>query len=135
MIRVQYQNDDKTRGNHTTPKGVGRISTLPDCIQEHIWTDDPCWSYLPPGWHNLVTQLHTNLVQVAPDYRIDQVKEKFGGLRFYTNIVYDANGIASIIIDHYEKRSMHICDQCGVPGTLQRIKRYIATRCEEHNKV
>lgn len=56
-----------------------------------------------------------------------QVKEKFGGLRFY------AGGISSAMrefIDEAEKESFRTCEDCGAPGQTYRADGWILTRCE-----
>lgn len=35
------------------------------------------------GWYPLLAELHSQLVKVDPNFTIMQIKEKFGGLRFY----------------------------------------------------
>lgn len=42
------------------------------------WEND-----IGPGWRPLVRELDTKLREIDPDYKILQVKEKFGGLRYY----------------------------------------------------
>ena len=59
-----------------------------------------------------------------------QIKEKFGGLRFY----YDG-GDAFIrgAVTFAEQLSYHICEMCGAPGKL-RHKSWLQTLCNEHNQ-
>ena len=38
---------------------------------------------VPVKWVDLIDELDRDLVALAPDYEISQVKVKFGGLRFY----------------------------------------------------
>ena len=59
-----------------------------------------------------------------------QVKEKFGGLRFYVNRVDPAVEGA---IDMAEAMSYHICEVCGAPGEPNRDG-WIKTLCKEHTK-
>jgi len=61
-------------------------------------------------------------------FEVTQVKEKFGGLRFYTNCRDEA-----ILqrIDVAIQESFHACEICGEPGTL-REGRWIKTLCDEH---
>jgi len=63
-----------------------------------------------------------------PPFWVYQVKEKFGGLRFYTNshsrVIFD-------LIQQAEGQSFHICDVCGLPGTLRKDGPW-RTRCDEH---
>lgn len=35
------------------------------------------------GWQEIIATLHRQIKQIYPDYQILQVKEKYGGLRFY----------------------------------------------------
>lgn len=143
MIEVTYLNSEgydeqwpNTRGNHTDKSAIERVNNLPECIREHMWTNDPCWSYCPEGWRDLVTRLHNALVQVAPDYRLSQIKEKFGGLRFYTNISHTEDSIPHMIISHFESMSTTTCDVCGKRGMVVQAGPdnwpYVASRCEEH---
>ena len=45
---------------------------------------------------------------------VDQVKTKYGGLRFYTSNI---PGYMQDIIDMYETESYTVCEDCGKPGT------------------
>jgi hypothetical protein len=39
-----------------------------------------------PGWHPLLLQLDAQLSELEPAYIVYQIKEKFGGLRFYFGV-------------------------------------------------
>jgi hypothetical protein len=59
-----------------------------------------------------------------------QVKEKFGGLRFYYNGGDDyIRGLASMA----ESMSTSTCEECGAPGK-QRGRSWIYTACDAHAK-
>jgi hypothetical protein len=59
-----------------------------------------------------------------------QVKEKFGGLRFY---VHGATNEAHNYIDFAERMSYRTCETCGKPGkTIRNGWHY--TACEEHTR-
>lgn len=129
---LYFDDNGLTRGNHTSEFALKRINQLPEVLHEHVETNDPCRSYVNPGWVQLVIDLHNEIVAIAPEYRLNQVKEKFGGLRFYTNI---RDATARDIISKYEALSETVCDVCGAPGKKRSIERkYIATRCDDHNK-
>ena len=82
------------------------------------------------GWYQLLDTLsayieshlkHTG----ANDFKVNQVKEKFGGLRFYTNSPDPyINGLISMA----EGISFHTCEICGKPGVCQGSG-WIKTRC------
>lgn len=64
---------------------------------------------------------------------ICQIKEKFGGLRIYTDI--NASEDLYVMIDRAESDSLTVCMKCGKPG--QRNARgtgWLLTLCEEHHK-
>jgi hypothetical protein len=91
-----------------------------------------------PGWYGLVARLartlEAHIQQLPPATRRDvycvQVKEKFGGLRFYMRTTTTAIESA---IDRAEEHSFHICEDCGRPGRL-REGRWLATLCDRHAK-
>jgi len=66
-------------------------------------------------WH-LCERLEAVVPQLKQDWRsfhVLQVKEKFGGLRFYTNY---SNYTISALIEAARIESIHTCDVCGSPG-------------------
>ena len=82
-----------------------------------------------PGWYGLVKELIEGAIAAGWDRQICQVKEKFGGLRFYINgapeEVWD-------LIRDAEEKSYEICEECGEPGELRPIGWY-STLCDKHN--
>jgi hypothetical protein len=85
-----------------------------------------CGFYPPAGWIPLVVELDSRL-QANPDYRIVQVKEKFGGLCFYTDGLTESE---KQIVQAAEEQSYHICQQCGgCDGVELRNYGWYATLC------
>lgn len=66
----------------------------------------------------------------CPDVVVAQVKEKFGGLRFY----YDG-GDATVdgMVRMAEMWAGHVCEECGKPGK-SRSGGWIRTLCDEHEE-
>ena len=63
-----------------------------------------------------------------------QVKEKWGGLRFY---VQGSDDYIDGVIDLAESMSYRICSHCGSPSTPQKNRGWIYTMCDqcrENNK-
>jgi hypothetical protein len=73
-----------------------------------------------PGWHALLTMLHTELDAIC-EYEAIQVKEKFGALRVYINIPgkerFPFSHPAYYLVHRYEVLSMSVCELCGHEGT------------------
>ena len=96
-----------------------------------------------PGWRPLLLDLHRELLAVVPDYRVSQVKEKFGLLRVYLAQEPSPQGPegtaarraggrgerARRIVHAAEERSGTICEACGAPGTPRRGA-WIKTLCD-----
>lgn len=89
-----------------------------------------------PGWDKIVLDLDADLSEMDPDYTIHQVKEKFGGLRYYTahKSKQDPELMArwQARIMQAENESFKTCEECGEPGVL-RDSGWIKTRCDEHS--
>ena len=63
-----------------------------------------------------------------PYITASQVKEKFGGLRFYTN---GYNEAVSAMISMAESMSYRTCEVCGNPGRSNNYG-WISTLCDTH---
>jgi hypothetical protein len=81
------------------------------------------------GWYPIIKELIVDLIALGWDKQTCQVKEKFGGLRFYINAGSDEifNRISEA-----EKQSYETCEVCGNPGELIRDLGWYSTFCEEH---
>jgi hypothetical protein len=81
------------------------------------------------GWYPLIKNLIDELITLGWDKKVTQVKEKFGGLRFYIN-----GGSDEIYnkITEAEKLSHETCELCGKKGELRTKIRWFTTLCDEH---
>lgn len=93
------------------------------------------------GWYQLVRKLAVHAEELAREAGLDpesdtwphaaQIKEKFGGLRFYLD-----GGTPEIqhkffdFMMSVEQESRRICEKCGAPGTVFNDGGYIHTACE-----
>lgn len=66
--------------------------------------------WCPDGWLDLVVETDARLLAANPNYKIAQIKEKFGGLRYYIEGYTDET---RAIIRDAEERSYDICQDCG----------------------
>lgn len=92
----------------------------------------------PTGWNGLIDELATQIEARHADqamtlnaetFRLRQVKEKFGELRFYCDSaisVADLTHAATL-------RSTSICEECGATGQfMQNTRQWLRTLCPEH---
>lgn len=78
------------------------------------------------GWRGIIEPLIKELAEHDGD--IFQIKEKFGGLRFY---YFGGNEDFRKKVDKAEEKSYTICEYCGKPGRL-RYGGWIKALCDEH---
>lgn len=81
------------------------------------------------GWLDLIRECIENLIRLGWDKRVSQVKEKFGGLRFYASESANPDMIAN-----FERISYHTCEECGMVGTHGKRpgSNWLRTLCAEH---
>ena len=95
------------------------------------------------GWQGLIEEVaeiaekHNN-TQQNTDYHITaaQVKEKFGGLRFYIDSGEECpeevyTEITNVIMS-VENRSFTTCEICGEPATYRKERGWKKTLCDKH---
>jgi hypothetical protein len=90
--------------------------TLADVLARHGITRIPCGAHCGDGWAPIVDRLLTDLVAMGWDRNVDQIKEKFGGLRFYAAgvLTKEMQGL----VDAAERESARTCELCGAPGRI-----------------
>lgn len=102
-----------------------------------------CWGIeCGDGWYMLIKELCSTLqwdtdnnnrvgkdgVEPYPQIVAVQVKEKFGGLRFYVNgFTSDQYGV----IKFAEHMSYKICEKCGSTDDVQQTKGWISSLCKK----
>lgn len=70
------------------------------------------------GWFNLIWELCEDLKKLKFRGKVLQLKEKFGGMRFYINGDYTKEQLGRII--KAEDDSYFICEDCGSSGKLRK---------------
>ena len=85
------------------------------------------------GWYKIIYDLCIDIRKLLKENPIDQfmvlqVKEKFGGLRFYIGAGSEEifSRIAKAEVD-----SVHTCEYCGQPGKLRLKLPWIRTLCDK----
>jgi hypothetical protein len=87
------------------------------------------------GWFALLDALSRNLQAAtessgAPQVVAVQVKEKFGSLRFYTDV---ADARQRDMIEQAMSMSVRLCEVCGSPGKQISRNGWMMTRCPTHS--
>jgi len=88
------------------------------------------------GWYGLTLPIIEevrlyNIKHPDDQIQIQQIKEKFGGLRIYLS--KEPEYLHKMILKA-EHESEHICEICGARGSNVKIDGWVWTLCEEHRK-
>jgi len=97
-----------------------------------------CWGFdCGDGWYWLIDRLcsdlqwntdNNNSKRKYPQITAVQVKEKFGGLRFYTQGASEAQ---YAVISFAETLSEYMCEKCGSTKDVGQTRGWITTLCKE----
>lgn len=101
--------------------------------------------WLPPvgeGWHAIVHDLLSEIDKIVAEHTVlifvvDQIKEKFGGLRVYCRVDQlapdDVRQHISEIVNKHSTRASSTCEQCGAPGRIgSYFTGYYRALCRPH---
>ena len=89
-----------------------------------------------PGWWGICQRAHDQLIAIDPTYNPVQIKEKFGGLRYYFDSLFpwdtpEWEAMSKAVADA-ESESFTVCEDCGQPGELRSKDRYwLKTLCDQ----
>lgn len=94
-----------------------------------------CWGFeCGDGWYDLIDVLCAEIAARTTENGLAvaavQVKEKYGGLRFY---VHGGDEFVRALIWMAEALSLKICETCGAPG-MASGGGWIETRCAKHSR-
>lgn len=83
------------------------------------------------GWFEIIKELSEKLNQTENPPYVEQVKEKFGELRFY---VASATDEQYALIEEAEEKAVRTCEICGSEGKLRTDSCWFVTLCDKCNR-
>lgn len=98
---------------------------VPGFVTYKGYTREQACASVGPGWAKLINRLFDSKPE---ETLVIQVKEKFGGLRFYID---SADDEFFTLINLAEDESYKICEDCGAPGSLNTERSWVRTLCKE----
>jgi len=92
-----------------------------------------------PGWAKIIQEANDKMTEIDPDYYPVQIKEKFGGLRFYFKPSNSENYNKLEAIEGWaETQSFKTCETCGTTDDVETKpnegRYWILTLCEKCRK-
>jgi hypothetical protein len=94
------------------------------------WPLDDVLACVGAGWRNIVLRLVRDLFLLGWDGELHQVKEKFGGLRFYIGGGSEAAFDRVFAAERESLRTCELCGEYGKPGDAGWIMT-LCRRCRE----
>ena len=80
------------------------------------------------GWIDIVAKCHGELIAIDKNYSIQQIKQKFGTLRYYctpSNSKHKQKFVT--VVDKYERLSIKVCEISGTDGVLMKKDGWLKT--------
>lgn len=109
------------------------------CVRPYYIDREPVWEdhkefysrCVGSGWQKILHDLTIKLGALGWNGQLEQVKEKFGTLRFYwcNNIKGIFGEIAEDVVSMAEWHTSHTCEECGKDGKL-RGSGWVVTLCQ-----
>jgi len=84
------------------------------------------------GWFDLIDILCGKIQSRVDRHSLEQVvalqvKEKFGGLRFYCS---GGDDVTDAYVEFAESLSYKTCENCGIPGQSRSVRGWVHTSCD-----
>lgn len=95
-----------------------------------------CWGIcVGNGWFNIIRELSRKIVVIDPTVQAEQVKEKFGGLRFYTRggTMETADAVDKAISAAARQADV-TCEYCGSMEDVKPTSGWITMMCGKCRK-
>lgn len=121
---------------------------LKDKLVEDYWFMKNVSLGIGDGWFSILDNLCKELIPIiSENFKVAQIKEKFGGLRFYydlkdynqLDVLYSSHvSIDNIrnkinnLIAKAEADSFETCEVCGDPANLDKSRFWIKSLCDFH---
>lgn len=102
------------------------------------WREARIGGNVNPGWVPIVDELQAAILEIDPDVKVEQVKEKFGGLRYYYFTDSDREPEIEELVRAAEVKAAKTCEVCGAdapdgPDTWG--QGWLNTLCPTHGKL
>lgn len=126
----------KNNSNYRTDKEFEQFLEGIGGLENGFFTDRPPITQrgffsVDNGWLGIIERLISDLIELGWDKQVTQVKEKFGGLRFYIN---SGNEDIWKRISLAEQASYITCEKCGDLADLRTDIGWYLTLCDEHHE-
>lgn len=90
-------------------------------------TDDYLFASCGDGWKSIIRNTDKKIKYIDPNYEIAQIKEKFGGLRYYFDTSFESyddvrREIMDDIVRAAEHEASRTCELCGASKASDQVE-------------
>jgi hypothetical protein len=118
-LRLPALDQDRVLNALHVPPDAGEYAGGLERILRRIPDGWGRWIGCDRGWWPLIIRLNDRLSSLDPLYRLEQVKEKLGGLRYYIQTNSPHAAAMESLIDEAEAESETVCESCSAAGVLR----------------
>ena len=86
------------------------------------------------GWSQILITLCDKIITINDTIEVMQVKEKFGGLRFYIGNIHNRFDEIYVLIDKAVEESFKTCESCGTKRNVTTSGGWLRTLCKKCRK-
>ncbi len=98
---------------------------MDEILKKHGVAYPACGAEVGDGWLPIVDRLVGDLIAMGWGRDLAQIKEKFGGFRFYAD---DLSEEMYARVEQAKEEAWHTCEDCGAPGEVGGT-RWLRTLC------
>ena len=103
---------------------MNKLQLQVEALKEKIPSSFGKYISVDEGWYQIIVDCDKELTAIDPNYQILQIKEKFGGLRYYMTPCDDTTEKQRDkmyeVISRYEVKAAQTCEATGKPGVLMK---------------
>lgn len=133
LLSLDYDREKHRNALHI-PADAGEHAAAIETVLRRIPNGWGRWLSVDAGWYPLVIATDRRLADIDPDYVVEQIKEKFGTLRYYCAASSDNPSPERLdaldaIVEDAQRVSAITCERCGESGLLRRTRYWAKTLC------
>lgn len=116
------------------PEDAGEHAQALERIMRRIPPRWGRWISCDRGWYPLIVRVDERLADLDPGYAVHQIKEKFGGLRYYfqrsDGVAKSVRDAMATVVRAAEIESDRTCERCGRSGRPRVRQGWHKTLCD-----
>jgi hypothetical protein len=111
----------------------------PEITFDDLDKESSLGAYVGPGWQPIILALNKICKKLDSGHKIVQIKEKFGGLRYYYyssgDLEDDVSESIYTLVSFVETICYLMCENCGSTQNVSTEGQWLKTKCDNCQKL